>query len=385
MEWPQIDWQVLRSYRWEKVKAVMNEHQLDHILLMGFDNIRYATDYRTQIIAEATDWCAALVDISGSVDIFVPWVDEVHQNPEPDLPWIRAVHPLPSWTPAAPHAQYWAKIIIGAMGSARRVGIESGIFEIVEAMKSQADSVDFVEISTALYKAREEKHPIEIELLRAASIANASAAEFALRNAQAGMTDYDLLALVMSYLQGHGVEFLSHSLCNHRRGTGTWFAGGSTFAEGDAFFFDIGCYGLGGYASDIARTGFIGEPNKEIQHAWGVLMEAYALGQATARPGVKVSTVHDTVNAFLEKAGLPRTPYSMGHGVGLRACELPTIHRRDRVQNDEILQEGWVISLEPETAVEYKGRPMLLKIEDNFVVGRDSLDILSVPSLLAGK
>jgi Xaa-Pro aminopeptidase len=53
------------------------------------------------------------------------------------------------------------------------------------------------------------------------------------------------------------------------------------------------------------------------------------------------------------------------------------------MQNDEILQEGWVISLEPETAVEYKGQPMLLKIEDNFVVGHDSLEKLSVPSLLA--
>jgi Xaa-Pro dipeptidase len=383
MDWPQIDWTALRSYRWEKVKAVMDENNLDHLLLMGFDNIRYATDYRTQIIAEATDWCAALVDSSGAVDIFVPWIDEVRADPEPDLPWIRAVHPLPSWTPAAPHAPYWAKIITGVMGSARRIGVESGIFEIVEALKVTLPGVEFVEISTALYIAREEKHPLEVELLRAASIVNASAAEHALRHAQAGMTDYDVLALVMSYLQTHGVEFLSHSLCNHRRGTGTWFAAGSTLAEGDAFFFDVGCYGLGGYASDIARTGFIGEPNKEIQKAWGLLHEAYEIGQDMAKPGVKVSKVHNTVNEFLEKAGLPRTPYSMGHGVGLRACELPTIHRSDRMQNDEILQEGWVISLEPETAVEYKGQPMLLKIEDNFVVGRDSLEKLSVPSLLA--
>jgi Xaa-Pro aminopeptidase len=383
MDWPQIDWTALRSYRWEKVKAVMDENNLDHLLLMGFDNIRYATDYRTQIIAEATDWCAALVDSSGAVDIFVPWIDEVRADPEPDLPWIRAVHPLPSWTPAAPHAPYWAKIITGVMGSARRIGVESGIFEIVEALKVTLPGVEFVEISTALYIAREEKHPLEVELLRAASIVNASAAEHALRHAQAGMTDYDVLALVMSYLQTHGVEFLSHSLCNHRRGTGTWFAAGSTLAEGDAFFFDVGCYGLGGYASDIARTGFIGEPNKEIQKAWGLLHEAYEIGQDMAKPGVKASKVHNTVNEFLEKAGLPRTPYSMGHGVGLRACELPTIHRSDRMQNDEILQEGWVISLEPETAVEYKGQPMLLKIEDNFVVGRNSLEKLSVPSLLA--
>lgn len=384
MEWPQIDWPALRAHRWDRVKAVMEEHQLDHLILMGFDNIRYATDYRTQIIAEATDWCAALVDSSGAVDIFVPWVDEVHENPEPDLPRIQAVHPLPSWTPAAPHAEYWATIITDAMSSAHRVGVESGVFDVVEALRARAASAEFVEVSSALYTAREEKHPYEIELLRAASVVNASAAQYALSRAEPGMTDYDILALIMSYLQGQGVEFLSHSLCNHRRGTGTWFAAGSTLAEGDAFFFDVGCYGVGGYASDIARTGFVGEPTKEVQRAWDLLLEAYTLGQATARPGVKVSTVHNTVNQFLERNGLPRTPYSMGHGVGLRACELPTIHRQDRVQRDEVLQEGWVISLEPETAVEYKGRPMLLKIEDNFVVGRDSLNVLSVPSKVVG-
>lgn len=381
MEWPVIDWGELRSYRWQRVKAIMESQQLDHLVLMGFDNIRYATDYRTQIIAEATDWCAAVVDSSGEVDIFVPWVDEVHQNPEPDLPWVRAVHPLPSWTPAAPHADFWAKHICDVLGSAKRVGVESCLVEIVEAMKERTPRIEYVPISTALYEARQEKHPLEIELLRAASVANANAAEYALRNAQAGMTDYDVLALIMSDLQGNGVEFLSHSLCNHRRGTGTWFAAGSTLKEGDAFFFDVGCYGLGGYASDIARTGFIGEPTSEVKTAWGRLMEAYAIGQEMARPGVRVSKVHDAVNNYLESSGLPRTPYSMGHGVGLRACELPTIHRHDRVQNDGILEEGWVISLEPETAVEYQGKLMLLKIEDNFIVGKDSLEVLSAPLL----
>jgi Xaa-Pro dipeptidase len=379
MDWPVIDWGVLRTYRWERVKAIMEFQQLDHLVLMGFDNIRYASDYRTQIIAEATDWCAAVVDSAGAVDIFVPWVDEVHKSPEPDLPWVRAIHPLPSWTPAAPHADFWAKGLCGVMGTAKRVGVESCPVEIVEALKSRSPRTEFVPISTALYDARQEKHPLEIELLRAASEVNASAAEYALRHTEAGMTDYDVLALVMSYLQGHGVEFLSHSLCNHRRGTGTWFAAGSTLKEGDAFFFDVGCYGLGGYASDIARTGFVGEPTREVKAAWGILMDAYAVGQEIARPGVLVSRVHDSVNDYLEKAGMPRTPYSMGHGVGLRACESPTIHRHDRVQNDVVLEEGWVISLEPETAVEYKGSLMLLKIEDNFVVGKDHLEVLSTP------
>jgi Xaa-Pro aminopeptidase len=58
----------------------------------------------------------------------------------------------------------------------------------------------------------------------------------------------------------------------------------------------------------------------------------------------------------------------MGHGVGLRACELPTIHRADRMARDQVLEEGMVISLEPETGVEVDGRLIILKVEDNYVV-----------------
>jgi Xaa-Pro aminopeptidase len=58
----------------------------------------------------------------------------------------------------------------------------------------------------------------------------------------------------------------------------------------------------------------------------------------------------------------------VGHGVGLRACELPTIYRADRMGRDQILQEGMVISLEPETGVEVDGRLIILKVEDNYVV-----------------
>ena len=63
----------------------------------------------------------------------------------------------------------------------------------------------------------------------------------------------------------------------------------------------------------------------------------------------------------------------MGHGIGLRACELPTIHRADRMARDQMLEEGMVISLEPETGVEVDGRLIILKVEDNYVVEEEGL------------
>ncbi len=97
----------------------MVEQKVDHLLMSGFDNIRYATDYRTQIIGESFDWFAAVVNADGGAELFVPWVDERQDEPLHDLPNIRAVHPLPSWTPAVPQAGYWARTIASRLDGAR--------------------------------------------------------------------------------------------------------------------------------------------------------------------------------------------------------------------------------------------------------------------------
>ncbi len=373
--WPQPNLAALRHERQRAVGDLMAGLRVDHLLLTGFDNIRYATDYRTQIIAEAYDWFAAVVDRAGESEIFVPWVDETHADPEPDLPGVRAVHPLPSWTPAVPHAAYWVRALAAALRrrGARRVGVEMVWAEILDDLRQELPHVEFVPATTALYDLRLVKTPAEIELLAAASEVNALAAETAMAQAEAGMRDHDVLAVAMHTLQSAGCEFLSHSLCNVRRGTGTWFAGGTELREGDSYFFDIGCYGAGGYASDMARTGFVGEPPTPVQKTYQHLLEAHRIGEEKARPGVRASEVHEAVNDYLRGHGLPVTPYSMGHGVGLRACELPTIHRADRMARDQIIREGMVISLEPETGVEVDGTFVLLKVEDNYEVRADGL------------
>lgn len=383
--WPTIDTATLRKWRTQRVHALMDEHHLDHLVITSVDNIRYATDYRTQLAGENYDWFAAVIDGDRAAHVFLPWVDEVASVTDPAIPTVQSVHPLPSWTPAVPHASFWASSLASVMPGARRIGYELLYPEILDALKVHFPDADYVPIATELYDMRIVKHPSEIVLLEATGAVNANAAARGLEAAQPGMTDYDILAVIAEDTQRAGVEIISHGLCNHRRGTGTWFAEGTVLREGDPFFFDVGCYGKGGYASDIARTGFVGEPPKAVREAYAVLMEAYQVGQDAARPGVKASSVHNRVNGFLDAKGYPRTPYSMGHGVGLRLCELPTIHRADRMARDQVLIEGSVIALEPETGVEVDGEFMLLKIEDNFVVESDGLRMLSVPTSVLAK
>jgi Xaa-Pro aminopeptidase len=355
----------------------MRETQTDYLLLTGHDNIRYATDYRSMLISEGFDWYAALVEASGEAIIFVPYVAEDTAHPQPDLPWIRKFVATPSWVPSMSQAAIWVRLLareIRAAG-ARRVGVELLTFQFVDDLRKELPHVDFVSVAESLYRMRLVKTIDEIRLLEAASEVNALAAATTRARTVEGMTDFEVLAIAMEALQRAGVEYLTHSVCVTRDSplAANWFAKGKRLWGGDTYFFDIGCYGRGGYASDMCRTGFVGEPPGSVRRAYARLLDAYRTGQDKARPGIHVSTLNRVVNDVLTKEHLPTTPYSMGHGVGLRACELPIIYRAEMMVEDVVLQEGMVIALEPETTVEVDGTPVVVKVEDTFVVESQGL------------
>jgi len=377
--WPEVDTPALRAHRVARTAEVMAAHRVDHLLLVGADHIRYATDFRAHLTNEP-DWFVVVVDAAAETDVWVPYVDESIDDPDPALPHLRRMHPLPSWSPATGNPVRWIESITEGLRrrGVRRVGHDTIDSTLLEGLRANLPHVEFVPLSVELHRMRLVKHPIEIELLEAASRVNAGGLEAALAAGQVGATDHDVLAAAMRYQQAAGVEFVTHSVCNLRKGSGDWFAYGARFREGDPFFLDIGCYGAGGYASDAARTGFVGEPHPLVAKAFAHLEAAHQLAQELAVPGARASAIQAGVNDYLTGHGLGHTPYAVGHGVGLRICELPTLHRPDRMDADVLLEVGHVIALEPETSVEVDGKLVVLKVEDNFVVEANGVRQLTI-------
>ncbi|MCK2218200.1 M24 family metallopeptidase [Actinomadura sp. ATCC 31491] len=374
---PHADLVALRARRGDRLATLLRELDLDHVLLSGADHIRYATDYRTQLVSEAFDWYAAIVDADGEAEVFVPYVEDELPRPDEGLPHVRAVHPLPSWAPAACHPRQWLTAVGGVLArrGARRVGYEG--LDVVLRDGLAERGLLLRPVGRELFQMREIKDEIEVELLAATCRANEAALRRAVETAGAGMSDHDLLAVAAHDQHAAGVEFLTHGVCNVRKSSGGWFADGARLREGEPFFLDIGCYGRGGYASDLCRTGFVGDVPDAVRHAYACLLEAHLAGQDSARPGVRASAVHEAINACLHGHRLPHTPYATGHGVGLRICELPTIYRRDRMDEDAVIRAGQVLAIEPETTVEVNGLPLVLKVEDNFLVEPSGLRPLS--------
>ena len=377
-EWPEVDFAELHRQRWERVETLMREQQLDHLLLTGADHIRYVTDFRAQLTNEP-DWFVAVVSSDGTADLMVPYVDEAVAADAPSKPWIKRLLPLPSWSPPAANPVTWVRAVASALGGgARRIGVDGIDTALLGGLREAVPNAEIHSVSGPLFQLRRAKLDLEIVLLEAASRVNTAAMEAATLVAVPGATDHDVLAAAMAHQQAAGVEFVTHSVCNLRNGSGDWFAAGREFVDGDPFFFDIGCYGVGGYASDAARTGFVGEPRKHHADAYATLLESHELIQAAAQPGVRASELQRITNDFLTGKGYFGTPYAVGHGVGLRICELPSIYTTEHMDEDAVLVEGEVIAIEPELSYERDGMTTVLKIEDNFVVTANGLRKLTV-------
>lgn len=360
----------LAFQRAQRVTGYMTAHQLDLLLLQTFDNLRYAVDYRSLIITEFTDLSLALVSPDGRADLYIPFVREPADNDTATLPLVRSFHPLPSWVPLMTEPRTVISQVADGIrrSKPRRVGYDAVHPMLLDGIRAQFDDIEFIYVGNDLFDLRRSKLAAEITLLTRAAADNFKALSSVTKVAHPGVTDRELMGHILHEQMTTEAETISHGCCNFGADFGNWFAVGQTFEPGKGIFFDQVYYGRGGYASDLARTYFLGEPSRELEAGYRGLIDAIETVYATAQAGSSVSGLDALLNRELSRRGLPTAPYSIGHGVGLRVVEPPAITDRKMVDEDRRLIEGEVIAFEPETYVVVDDKKVLLKVEDTFLV-----------------
>ena len=262
--YPDIDWDGLRKYRTERVAQVMKDANVDALVLMGHDNIRYATDFGVFLICESYDWFAAIVTQEGEAFLYIPYVDRVVDKPMPDLPWIKEFVPTPSWVSSITQAEIWVDILSRKLRSlgARRVGVDAMPFQLWDGMKQMMSEATFLDAYMPLALARQVKHSEEIKLIRSSAEIASMGGDAGLKAMQEGALDFEVLSAIDGTMRAQGAEFITHNVCikGESQLTAGWFPRGSKMEEGGTMAFDWGCYVKGGYGSDMCRTGFVGEP-----------------------------------------------------------------------------------------------------------------------------
>jgi len=140
--------------------------------------------------------------------------------------------------------------------------------------------------------------------------------------------------------------------------------------EGEVVLLDFGAL-LRGYASDMTRTFWFGEPEEEFVEVYGITLEAQRAALEAARPGMGVVELDGVARKVVEDAGYGESfKHGLGHGVGLRVHEPPKVSPKGEGE----LEAGMVFTVEP--GIYLPGR-WGVRIEDLLVLRPHGVEVLT--------
>jgi len=115
------------------------------------------------------------------------------------------------------------------------------------------------------------------------------------------------------------------------------------FAAGEPIIIDMGA-SLGGYAADLTRTIWVGEPTEQLRSVYNVVLAANESAIAGIRAGMTGGEADALARAVIEAAGYGEAfTHSLGHGLGIKVHEAPSLRKTDEAR----LEPGQVVTIEP--------------------------------------
>ncbi|WP_446452877.1 M24 family metallopeptidase [Tuanshanicoccus yangjingiae] len=139
---------------------------------------------------------------------------------------------------------------------------------------------------------------------------------------------------------------------------------------GDSVIIDIGSF-YGGYASDMTRTVFYGEPSDEAKKVYQTVLAANLAAIAQVKPGVTFASIDKAARDVIEAAGYgPYFTHRTGHSIGIEVHEPGDVGPF----NQDTVKVGNVFSIEPGI---YLPGKLGVRIEDLVVVTEDGCRVLN--------
>jgi len=234
----------------------------------------------------------------------------------------------------------------------------------------------FLPLGKTIEKLRRVKDQWEIELIRGAVDVADKVFLHILPFIKPGVAEIELAAEMehhMRRLGASGPSFDTIVASGQRASMPHGVASEKKIEAGDVITMDFGAL-YKGYCSDITRTVFLGNPDKELARIYKIVLEANQKGLEAVICGIAGRDVDDVSRQYIADQGFgDNFGHGLGHGVGLEIHEEPSLSMRA----DLLLEDGMVVTVEPGIYVPGLGG---VRIEDMVVVNGAKADILTKAS-----
>jgi Xaa-Pro aminopeptidase len=330
-----------RRIRIARAQGLMRVHGMRAVVIEPGASLTYFTGVRWGRSERLT---AAVIPIEGDPLIVTPFFEE---------PSVRETLDVPAEVRVWQEHEVATALIIDWLTAKRLhrgvIGIEeTARFFVADGLKDLRDAT-LIPANAVVRGCRMIKSASEIALMQRATDVTIAAYRWIWPRIEVGMTGAEIGALMNAATRKLGGDPLFALVLV---GEGSAYPHGTKavqrVAEGQVVLMDCGC-AVGGYQSDVSRTGVFGRPSKEQRTVWNHMAQGQQLAFRTARLGMPAGAVDDAVRSFYARLGygpdykLPGLSHRTGHGIGMDGHEPINLVRGERTR----LAPGMCFSDEP--------------------------------------
>lgn len=356
----EFDFEVVEyETRLASAQKLMQRERFDAILITSEDHFRYFTGFNSPTWANLTRPRYAVLPSQGDIVLVIPtsnteiarrtsWVRDVRTwiSPQPEDDGISLVRDAIRSVPS----RYGR---VGAeLGAESRLTMPVGDFL---RLGREISSSEFVDAYPLLRELLIRKSPAEVEKMRAIGQIASSAYEALPQNLHAGMSVREACSVFRRELLERGAETSPYVIgVAERHGYPCFNLEPSErrIGEGDVLVIDTGST-RHGYFCDFNREFSFGPLHEKLRLIYDIVWNATEVGIKATEPGRTLGDIWQQMSTSMQKAseaiGLPFEPFAlgrMGHGLGLRMCETPSI----APGVNTIVEPGMVLTIEPSMA-----------------------------------
>lgn len=356
----------MASARFGRAQALLGELGVNAILVTNGTNRRYLTGFTGDDHAIDEPGGVAVITAEGMLLL----------APSTNLPWARSE--ANDDTTVQDWGSPWTKTIAGLATEHgwEKLGFEEATTSVAvynELTAHLDGQAELVPVGKAIDALRAVKTDEEIGYLREALRMTDVAFEAAYAQAKAGMTEKQLAEIVAAELKNAGSEgesFPTIVASGPNAAKPHHAPGDRVLQEGEPIIIDMGALHHG-YAGDLTRTIWFGEPSAELVTMYRNVQAAFDAAMQAAGPNMTgVALDAAARDVFASQGNDQYFVHSLGHGLGLRVHEAPSASFR----STDTLMPGHVVTIEPGLYVADRGG---VRIEDVVLVTETGVENLT--------
>jgi Xaa-Pro dipeptidase len=376
--------------RLAQAQEAMQKHRLDAVLITSEDHFRYFTGFHSPTWSNLTRPRYAVIPRAGNIILIVPtsnttivertcWISDIRTwtSPQPEDDGISLVRDAIRQVPKT-YGRVGAEL-----GAESRLTMPVGDFL---RLGKQVSPIEIVDAYPLLRRLLSVKSPAEIErIFKIAQIASASY-ETLPSSLKEGMTIQEACTLYKRDLLARGAESLPYVIGVAERYGYPCInlePSGKTISNDDILIIDTAAT-YQGYFCDFNREFAFGGITDLVRRIYDVVWEATDAGIKASEPGRTVADVWKAIVTSLEVSAqrlhVPFVPGDigrMGHGLGLRMCEPPSIASDDKTP----IEVGTILTIEPNMVyhieVDGERRRCVLVHEENIAITDKGVRLLT--------